>query len=183
PRSAYPRRPRARLRARPGHRALASAMQDPTFTRVLLVAALALCAVPIHAVGDDGALAAELRDVQKRLDDERAQWREFRVHAESAEERAALADAFPRDEFAGQLRALAERARGTDVAARAWLEIERLGVMLDDRTLFAQGVERLVADHAASPLIGGLVLDLVYGAPAWSAPTAAGALRTIAARN
>jgi len=130
-----------------------------------------------------GALAARLEAVERRLADERRSWLEFRREASGPEERAELAAAFPLDEFAGELTALAREAPGTELAARAWLDLFRLACLLDERELYGASLERLLADHLRSPLMAGLTLELVYGAPQWSAPRAAEALRTILAGN
>jgi hypothetical protein len=63
------------------------------------------------------------------------------------------------------------------------MELYRLGSMLEDRALFAQGLEHLLGEHMASPEILGLTLELVYGAPPWSVPAAEDALRRILAGN
>jgi hypothetical protein len=150
------------------------------------IAALALLALsqePARPPSSTVSVSARLESVERRLADERASWLEFRREATTAEERAELAAAFPRDEFVGELTALAREAAGTDLAARAWLDLFRLACLLDDRELFESSLERLLADHVRSPVVAGLALDLVYGAPEWSAPQAAAALRTILAGN
>jgi hypothetical protein len=129
------------------------------------------------------ALQARLEGIERRLAEERRSWLEFRRAAESAEERAELAAAFPRDEFAGELTALAGEAPGSEVAARAWIDVFRLACLLDDRALYESSLGRLLADHLRSPAIAGLTLELTYGAPEWSAPRAAEALRAILAAN
>jgi hypothetical protein len=143
---------------------------------------LALAALPQHAP-DLAAAQVRLEAIEQRLADERRSWLEFRRLAGSAEELAQLAEAFPRDEFAGELAALAREVPGSEVAARAWLDAFRLACLLDDRPLYESSLERLLVDHVRSPAIASLTLDLVYGAPPWSAPQAAAALRTILAGN
>lgn len=147
---------------------------------------LALAAAPqdpARPAPDPAAAQVRLEAIEKRLADERASWLEFRRLAGGAAERAALVAAFPRDEFAGELSALAREVSGSEVAARAWLDAFRLACLLDDRPLYASSLERLLADHVRSPAIASLTLDLVYGAPDWSAPQAAAALRAILAGN
>lgn len=143
---------------------------------------LALLALPRQAP-DLSAAQVRLEAIERRLADERTSWLEFRRLAGSAEDLAQLTEAFPRDEFAGELAALAREVPGSEVAARAWLDVFRLACLLDDRPLYESSLERLLADHVRSPAIAGLALDLVYGAPPWSAPQAAAALRTILAGN
>lgn len=132
---------------------------------------------------DLAVLQARLEGVERRLAEERRTWLEFRKSARSAEERAELAAAFPRDEFAEELAALAGEAPGSEVAARAWIDAFRLACLLDDRELYESSLGRLLADHLRSPAISGLTLELVYGAPDWSAQQAAAALRSILAAN
>lgn len=154
-------------------------IRRPVFVPLVLLASLA-GAVPVL---DERQLAVRLQDVERRLDDERKSWLEFRKQARSEEERAELVSAFPRDEFLEELSALAGEAKGTELAARAWLDVLRIGALLDDRALFARALERLVTDHVTSATIANLTLELVYGAPSWSAQPAASALRTILAQN
>jgi AhpC/TSA family protein len=141
---------------------------------------LALLAVAAPAA-DEHQASKRLQELQQRLTEETRSWLEFRKQAKSEEERAELVAAFPRDEFVEELRSIAGEAKGTEVAARAWMDLFHIGRLLDDRALFAQALERLLADHLASPEMAGLALDLVYGAPPWSAPAAADALRKIVA--
>ncbi|HVS17713.1 MAG TPA: redoxin domain-containing protein [Planctomycetota bacterium] len=150
------------------------------------IPALVLFALPqehTRPPAGPASVAARLETVERRLADERSSWLEFRREAADARERAELAAAFPRDEFAGELAALAREAPGTDLAARAWLDVFRLACLLDDRELYASSLERLLTDHLGSPLMAGLTLELAYGAPDWSAPRAAEALRAILAGN
>jgi hypothetical protein len=92
----------------------------------------------------------ELQEVERRITEELKSWRAFRSEAGSAEERAALLEAFPKAEFAAELTAIAQTAHGTDVAARAWLDVLQLGTILDDRELFERALERLLAEHLRS---------------------------------
>jgi hypothetical protein len=154
----------------------------PWGTSVLLALVPALClAAPARAQEAKGA--RELQELEKRIQEEQKSWRAFRAEAAGAEERAALIEAFPKDELAAELQALAAGARGTEVAARAWMHVLRLGSMLDDRALFERALERLLAEHLQSQEIAGLTLELTYGVPEWSAPLAADALRKILAGN
>lgn len=124
-----------------------------------------------------------LKDFEQRFEEERRSWLEFKKLATSAEERAGLAQAFPREEFVAELEAIAAAAPKTEVAARAWLDVYRIGSLLDDRALYERGLERLLADHLDSREIAGLTLELVYGAPPSSVPVAQAALRRILAGN
>lgn len=147
-------------------------------------AALLLVLFPsVARPADERQAARRLAELEQRIDEERASWLEFRKQATSEAERAELAAAFPRDEFVGELSAIAEEAKGTEVAARAWVDVFRLASLLDDRALYAQALERLTSEHVTSAEIPGLTLDLVYGAPSWSAQAAAAALRTILGKN
>lgn len=152
--------------------------------RRLWPATLALLAVPQDpAPPPEAAPSARLEAVEQRLADERRSWLEFRRQATGPEERAELAAAFPRDEFVEELATLAREVPGTDLAARAWLDLFRLACLLDDRELYGASLDRLLGDHLASPRMAYLTLELAYGAPEWSAQRAAEALRTILAGN
>ncbi len=129
----------------------------------------------------DPALTRELEQLALRFAEERKGFMTFRLQAASAEECAELNASFPREEFLEPLASIAERARGTDVAARAWLKVYEIACLLDDRALFTQAVERLLDEHIGSPYMNYLALDLTYGAPAWSRPQAHAALRRILA--
>lgn len=152
-------------------------IRRPVFVPLVLLAFLA-GAAPVF---DERQLAVRLQDVERRLDDERKSWLEFKKQAKTEAERAELVAAFPRDEFVDELTAIASEAKGTEIAARAWIDLFRIASLLDERALFAQALERLLTDHLASPEMAVLALDLVYGAPPWSAPAAADALRKILA--
>jgi hypothetical protein len=136
-----------------------------------------LCGAP--ALTQDPA--QRFQELQKRLTEERRSWSEFQRQARTSEERAELLAAFPRAEFVEELTDIAGAAKGTEVGAQAWRECLRLGAMLDDRALFERALERLTSDHMNASAIGALTLDLVYGAPPWSAQPAAAALRAILA--
>jgi len=149
--------------------------------------AFALLLVPFPSVQprstDEREASRQLQELERRFEEERKSWLEFRKQAKSDEERAELVEAFPRDEFVEGLTAVVKAAPGGELAARAWLDVLRMGALLDDRALFERALERLVSDHIASAAIAGLTLELVYGAPGWSAQPAAAALRTILAKN
>ena len=132
---------------------------------------------------DQEARARDLARIEARFAEERKQWLEFAKQASTPEERAELAAAVPREEFVPALEGIAAAESTSDVGARAWLACLRIASLLDDRALFERALERLVTDHVASVEMGGLALELVYGAPAWTAPPAAAALRTILAKN
>src|SRR5262245_32066982 len=105
----------------------------------LALALLALLGTASRAAGQ--AAQGHLQELERRLDEERENWLEFRRQAASEAERTALVQAFPRDEFVDELTAIAGEAKDSEVAARAWLDIFRLGGLLDDRDLYARGLE------------------------------------------
>jgi len=144
---------------------------------------LLLCAPQAQAPVDLSAAGTRLEAIERRLADERASWIAFRREAQSTEERSDLAEAFPREEFVTDLEEVARSVPGSEVAARAWQDLLRLGLLLDDEPLFGSALERLLADHLHSPLLPLVMQDMVYGAPGWCAPRAAEALRTILAGN
>lgn len=129
------------------------------------------------------ALVKDLERLEQRIADERKSWLAFKLQARSDAERAELVEAFPRDEFVGELTELATRAKGTDVAARAWEDVYRIGVLLDDHALYEQSVQRLIADHVTSLEMAAFSLDLTYGAPPWGRAVAEDALRKILEHN
>jgi hypothetical protein len=150
--------------------------------RSACILVLAASVVP-QSANDERQAAKQLQELEQRLGEERRSWLEFRKQASTDEERADLRAAFPRDEFVAELTGVVQAAPGTEIAARAWLEVLRIGALLDDRELHARALERLVTDHVTSATAAGLTLELVYGAPSWSAQPAAAALRTILAKN
>ena len=132
---------------------------------------------------DAGQSLEKLQAVEKRIAAERKWLVEFRSGTTSDEDRAQLLAAFPKDELVGELTAIALGAKGQGVAALAWLDVLRLGCLLDDRELFTRALDRLLAEHMKSPEILYLTLELTYGAPSWTAPQAAAALRRLLAEN
>jgi len=152
-----------------------------------LWSALALVLVPFPSTQpratDEREASKRLQALEQRFAEERKSWLEFRKQAKSDEERAELVEAFPRDELVEGLTAVAKEAPGSELAARAWLDVLRVGALLDERELYTSALDRLVSDHVTSTTIASVVLELVYGAPSWSAQPAAGALRTILAKN
>jgi len=134
---------------------------------------------PLARLGPQEPPEKRLQAVEKRLEEERRSWLAFKLQATSDEERAELVEAFPRDEFVPELTAIADAATGTEVAARAWLDVFRIACLLEDPELFNQALGRLLDDHMASPQMASLTLELVYGTPPWSVPAAQGALRRI----
>lgn len=144
---------------------------------------LALLQGAAQSATDPKRAAEELSGIERRIEEHGARLRAQRKQATSAEARAALAAAFPRDELVAELSALALASKGSEIAARAWLDVFRVASLLDERELYERALERLLAEHATSPQIHNLTLELVYGAPPWSAPLAADALRTILAKN
>ena len=148
-----------------------------------LCASLAPLLFPLLAPSAQAPDAQALAKLEARFVEERKQWLEFAKQARSAEERAELAAAFPREDFVPELEAIAAGAKGTDLAARAWLATLRIAALLDERELFERALARLLEDHVTSAHMGALALELVYGAPPWSARPAAEGLRTILAKT
>lgn len=128
-----------------------------------------------------GDPAQRLAELEKRFLEERTGWTEFRKQARTLEERADVNASFPRAEYAAEFAAIAEAAKGTEVAAKAWYGLFRLGLMVEEREDFGRGLAALLASHVTSPLIGNVMADLVYGAPEWTVPAAQDALRRIVA--
>jgi hypothetical protein len=152
-----------------------------------LWSAFALVLVPFPfaqpRANDEREATRRLQELEQRFAEERKSWLEFRKQAKTDEERADLVEAFPRDELVDGFTAVVKEAPGGELAARAWLDVLRVGALLDERELYSKALERLVTDHVTSATSASLVLELVYGAPSWSAQPAAAALRTILAEN
>ena len=95
--------------------------------------ALAHIALPIltllqgaaQPAGDGGQSLQKLQAVEKRIEVERKWLLEFRSGTTSDEDRAQLVATFPKDALAGELTAIATEAKGSEVAARAWLGFVR----------------------------------------------------------
>jgi hypothetical protein len=145
------------------------------------IVALTLAAAFANPLGRAGDPAQRLAELEKRFQEERAGWSEFRRQARTLAERAEVNASFPSAEFAAEFTAIAEAAKGTEVAAKAWYGLFRLGLMVEERESFGRGLETLLASHVKSPLIGNVMADLVYGAPEWTVPAAQDALRKIVA--
>jgi hypothetical protein len=151
--------------------------------RALACALALLSSASTDPAVDERQLARELDGIVQRLDEERRTWRDARAQAATDAERAELVAAFPRAEYVGELEALATKAKGTGVGARAWLHLYRLGCLLEDRALFQRGIDTLTGEYIASGETMGLTLELVYGAPSWGVRSAEDALRTILAKT
>ncbi len=145
-------------------------------TPILLVFSALLSAPGSSSQGDP---AQDLERLRERLEQERKAWMAVYRQAESDEERAALRQEFPLRDFVDGLAVLADRGKGTGVAARAWLEVYRLSVLVEDPPTFERAVDRLVSDCMDSPELASLTLELTYGAPAWGTASAQAALRRI----
>lgn len=156
-----------------------AARSAPASLRTMHVACTAL--VALFAAPVPGDPAARLADLERRFAEERASWTEFRKQAKTLSERAEINAAFPAEEFAAEYEALAREVPRTELAAQAWYGVFRIGVLMERQASFALGLERLLADHLQSPVIGSVLSALVYGAPPWTLPAAQDALRKILA--
>jgi hypothetical protein len=145
--------------------------------------ALAFLSLSAQPARDERQLARELDGIVQRLDEERRTWRDAHAQAASDAERAELAEAFPSAEYVGELEALAAKAKGTDLGARAWLHVYRLGCLLGDRALFQRAIDTLTGEYLGSGETMGFTLELVYGAPEWGVRSAEDALRTILTKS
>lgn len=97
-------------------------------------------------------------DHESATDDERAKFDE-KVRELHARE--------PGAQFVPEFVALAERVKGTDVAAKSWMQVLQLGggQPAPDSPV-SKAVERLFADHIQSPALAGLAMQLQYAAQA-----------------
>jgi len=124
-------------------------------------------------------LDRRLREIEQRLTEERKLWLESYRACESEDERAELVQAFPLAEYRAELEGIARESPGSDVAARAWIDLYRLGSQLGQRELFQQAVEHLTGECIASTELNAFALELVYGSPDWGQESAEAALRKI----
>jgi hypothetical protein len=125
--------------------------------------------------------APQLDALRERLKEEKRLWRSAYRDATDDEQRAALRAEFPLQEFVAPLAALADQAKGTDLQAQCWLEVYRLGVLVEDRATFQRAVEQLTSQCLTAPSLPNFTLELAYGAPEWGLATAQDALRKILA--
>lgn len=95
---------------------------------------------------------------------------EHATEAERAKFEERVGQAYAREpgaEFVPEFVALAERAKGTDVAAKSWMQVLKLaGEQGGADSPASKAVERLLADHVQSPALAGLPIQLQYAAHA-----------------
>jgi hypothetical protein len=130
-----------------------------------------------------GDPAQRLAELEQRFTEERTSWEEFRKQAKTLAQRAEVNAAFPGRDFAEEYEAIAREAAKGETAARAWYGVFRIGFLVEDKELFARGLERVLSEHMDSSVIGSVLGALAYGAPDWTLPAAQDALREILART
>lgn len=101
--------------------------------------------------------------------------------AETDEERGQILAALPGPAYVPRFRALAEEAKGTEAAAKAWLWVLRLAE--DDRALAWTAVETLLSDHMQSASLAELTGSLRYAAELHGQEKVNEALRAIVAES
>ncbi len=100
--------------------------------------------------------AHRLQEILRQLEEEQRPWyADFHV-ARAQAEREQLLDEVPGREFVESLRALAEEAKGTDVALSAWSRLYGLGKELRDETVADAALTRIVSEHLASARLEGV---------------------------
>ncbi len=108
--------------------------------------------------------AKKFDDIQKRRDEAMKAFQQKLEDAKSDEERQKLIDTENPDKgFLAEFQKLATDAKGTDVAAKALVQVVMIGGRVDEAEASKQALQTILADHAASPEISLVlfVLDQV----------------------
>lgn len=101
--------------------------------------------------------------------------------AETEEERGRILAGLPGPAYVPRFRAVAEAAKGTEAAAKAWLWVLRL--LENDPALASTAIETLLSDHIQSPSLGELSGELRYASDTLGRNTVLEALRAIVAES
>ncbi len=109
--------------------------------------------------------AKKLAEIQQRLEQEQKDWYEVYKAAKTDGERDALRKEYPGPEFLPEFRALALEAKGTEVAAEAWIQVHDLASRTGDASTLKEALERLVSDHLNWEKLGDLCPRLGSGEP------------------
>lgn len=148
--------------------------------RRLGLASFALISGMAQAQAQDPA--KKLQEIQQRVEQEQRDWYDFYKAAKSEEEREALMAERPGREFIAEFKALAEEAKGTDVAAEAWIRVFQLGGQFGEPESAKLATERLVSEHIGSEKLEQFVAGIGYGGSELR-ETAESALRKIIASS
>lgn len=159
-------------------------------THWLVTAALLAGTTELHALGStpaqEAAAQASSAQTEKKLADliERYNGQQNAVYeayqkATSEAEREEILKGLPGKEFVPEFRAVAQEAKGTDTAVKAWLWVLRL--IGNDAKQGAEVIQLLLAEHIRSPALGELSGQLRYGAHLYGEATVIDALRALVA--
>lgn len=121
--------------------------------------------VPAWASAQAQAPAQKLKEIEQRLEQEQQDWYDVYKAAKTEEEREALAKEYPGPEFIAEFKTLAQEAKGTDVAAAAWLRIHALAGRAHDAATVQEALERLLSDHLQSLELVELCSTLGWAEP------------------
>jgi hypothetical protein len=123
----------------------------------------------------------KLDDINARLEKATEEWKETFQKAKP-EERAALYEKRPGEAYLDEYEAVATEAKGTDVAAKAWIQYVSIAAGLGNVNQVAKGVKVLVEDHVNSPLLTD-VPDMIAQTGAFKPAKAEEMLRRLADKS
>ena len=119
----------------------------------------------------------KLDEIVKRLEAAQDELRKKLDAAANDDERQTLIEKWPGAALRAEFKALAQEAKGTDVAAQAWIRVARLALDSEDEKASADAqlaVKTLLSDSLTSPSIAALpfmlggVLSMEEAQKAWS---------------
>jgi len=157
--------------------------------QTLLLALLAGAAVPPGPTGspivpvlqaEDAAAEKELQALIERFNKAQNDVFEAYGKATSDDEKAKILAKRPGKEYAPEFRAIAEKARGTDTAARAWMWTRRLVEGPKEKWAITQ---TLLEEHMQSAVLAELTGELRYAAYEHGHAPVVEALRAIVAET
>jgi hypothetical protein len=105
----------------------------------------------------------KLDDILARYDKAYAEWKALADKVTSQKEYDAVAEKIPGDAFLDEIEVVAQEAKGTDTAARAWVRYAKIAASLRSTNQVAKAVKILVEDHVTSPQIAD-VPEMLGGA-------------------
>jgi hypothetical protein len=123
----------------------------------------------------------KLEALIERYNKERSDVIDAYQEATSEEEKGKILAKLPGKGFIPEFRTLAEEARGTETAAKAWLWVLRL--IENDPKEASEVIELLLSEHMQSPAMGELAGELRYAAHEHGEARVIEALRAIVAES
>jgi hypothetical protein len=156
-------------------------------THWLITAALLASSTELHALGSTPTrqeaaqptpeAAKKLAALIERFNKQQNEVYDAYQAAEGEEQRAEILKGLPGKEFVPEFRAVAQEAKGTDTAVKAWLWVLRLSE--DDAKQGAEVLQVLLAEHIQSPALAELSGQLRYGANTYGEATVIDTLRVL----